>query len=53
MEATKRTLPCSWRSDRDPNGPRPLAGLVERSLGREIERDPAWRGGRPITLGRD
>ena len=38
---------CSWRSDRDPNGPRPLAGSVERSLGREIERDPPRRRGRP------
>jgi hypothetical protein len=28
-------------------GPRPLAGSVERSVGREIERDPAERGGRP------
>lgn len=24
--------------------------MVERSFGREIERDPARRGGRPITL---
>jgi hypothetical protein len=38
--------PNSWRSDRDPNGPRPLAESVERSLGREIERDPAGRGPR-------
>jgi hypothetical protein len=30
----------SWRSDRNPNGPKPLADSVERSLGREIERDP-------------
>ena len=30
----------SWRSDRDPNGPRPFVGSVERSLDREIERDP-------------
>ena len=34
----------SWRSDRDPNGPRPFTGSVERSLSREIERDPAEHG---------
>jgi len=33
------------------NGPRPFAGSVERSLGREIERDPARRGGRLNILG--
>jgi hypothetical protein len=31
-------------------GPRPLADSVERSLGREIERDPAERGGPPKYL---
>ena len=36
-----------WWSDRNPNGPRPFAGSVERSLGREIERDSAGCGGRP------
>jgi hypothetical protein len=35
---------CSWRSDRDPNGPRWLAGSVERSPGREMERDPLAAG---------
>src|SRR5580704_1351851 len=44
-------LPCSWRSDRDPNGPRPLAGSVERLLGREIERNPRQARGRPNILG--
>jgi hypothetical protein len=39
---------CSWRSDRDPNGPRPLTGSVERSLGREIERAPARSGVAPL-----
>jgi hypothetical protein len=41
---------CYWRSDRCPNGPRPLAGSVERLLGREIERDPVRHGGRSNSL---
>jgi hypothetical protein len=34
-------------AERDPNGPRPIAGSVERSLGREKERAPASSGVAP------
>ena len=35
---------------RNPNGPGPLAGSVERSFGHEIERDPAGRGAAQISF---
>ena len=36
----KKSYVCSWRERSYPNGPRALRGSVERSFGREIERDP-------------
>ena len=44
----KRTLPCSWRSDRDPNGPRPFTGSVE--VGRLFQRYAGESNGKSVSL---
>ena len=43
----KEKLPLFLAERSYPNGPRPLRGSVERSFGREIERDPPRGRGRP------